>query len=362
MLKRFRVWIGAAAAVALVLSACSVDTADTGSENSSDQTLTVTAFAGPWGELFKSSFIEPFEKDTGVKVNLVPGASADWLTKLRAANGKNPPFDVLAFTPDAARPAAAGSLVAKLDTGKLPRWGELDTVLAEKAGVDGTFYGVPLTTGSTGLMYRKDKVKTAPTDWTDIFNPEYCGHVALPPLTYNPGLEFFSALVTSTGGKLSNPSDVDKAFTQLAKLKGCVSSYPANAGNVQAAIENGDAWVVPYWDGRAFAIEQAGTQVGFTYPSSGAVGALTSYYIASGTTKSDLAYKFLDYLTKPEYQKKFGEGNWYAASNDTISYSPAFEQRIKHGPEVYAKFNWVDYTVATPKLNEWQQRWNAIFT
>ncbi|HUR02076.1 MAG TPA: extracellular solute-binding protein [Nonomuraea sp.] len=352
---------GAGAAIVLALAACGgVDTGG-GSTEAAKQEITVTAFAGAWGELFKKSFVEPFQRDTGVKVNLVYGANAEWLTKLRAAGGKNPPFDVIAFTPDASRPAAAAGLLQPLQTDRLAHWKELDPVLAEKSAHDGKQYGVPLTTGSTGLMYRTDKIKNAPADWSDIFDKQYCGHVALPPLTYNPGLEFFSALVTSQGGKLSDPAAVDKAFTQLAKLKGCVSSFPANAGNAATVMENGDAWIMPFWDGRAFAMAQAGSPIGFAYPKSGPVGALTSYFVAAGTTKSDLATKFLDYLTAAPNQKPFAEGTWYAAGNDTITYSKEFDQRVQHGPEVFRKFTWVDYAVATPKLNEWQQRWNQIF-
>jgi putative spermidine/putrescine transport system substrate-binding protein len=346
----------------LALAACGgLDTGGGATTNAAKQELTVTAFAGAWGELFKKSFVEPFERDTGAKVNLVYGANAEWLTKLRAAGGKNPPFDVIAFTPDASRPAAASGLLQPLQTDRLAHWKELDPVLAEKSAYDGKQYGVPLTTGSTGLLYRTDKIKNAPADWSDIFDKQYCGHVALPPLTYNPGLEFFSALVTSQGGKLSDPAAVDKAFDRLAALKGCVSSFPANAGNAATVMENGDAWIMPFWDGRAFAMAQAGGPIGFTYPKSGPVGALTSYFVAAGTQKSELANKFLDYLTAAPNQKPFAEGTWYAAGNDTITYSKEFEAKVQHGPEVYRKFIWVDYQSATPKLNEWQQRWNQIF-
>ncbi|MEV0617756.1 ABC transporter substrate-binding protein [Nonomuraea sp. NPDC050404] len=358
---------GAGAALMLTLSACGgVDTggtSGTGTQSGSggQQTLTVTAFAGAWGELFKKSFVEPFERDTGAKVNLVYGANAEWLTKLRAAGGNNPPFDVIALTPDASLPAASAGLLQPLDTAKLAHWKELDPVLSGRSAYQSKQYGVPLTTGSTGLLYRTDKIKTPPQDWSDIFDKQYCGHIALPPLTYNPGLEFFSALVTSDGGKLSDPAAVDRAFAKLETLKDCVSSFPANAGNAATVVENGDAWIMPFWDGRAFAMAEAGSPIGFTYPKSGPVGALTSYFVASGTQKGELATKFLDYLTAAQNQKPFAEGTWYAAGNDSIDYSEAFDERVEHGPEVFKKFIWVDYAVATPKLNEWQQRWNQIF-
>ncbi|MFF5568740.1 PotD/PotF family extracellular solute-binding protein [Streptomyces sp. NPDC012623] len=359
----------ASAGTATVLTAvagCGVDTgggssSGSGSSDGKGEQITVTAFAGAWGDLFKKSFVEPFEKDTGIKVNLVYGADSDWVTKLRAAGGRNAPFDVVALTPGSLHQAVGGGLLQPLKTGDLSNWKQLDPVLTQQSTVDGSSYGVPLTTGSNGLLYRTDKIKQAPQDWTDIFDKKYCGHVALPPLTYNAGLEFFSALVSQDGGKLSDPADVDKGFEKLAQLKNCVSSYPADAGSVSTVLQNGDAWIVPFWDGRAFAMEQEGQPIGFTYPASGAVGALTSYYVPKGSTHTAAAYKFLDHLSSAEHQKPFAEGTFYGAGNDTIDYAPDFKAKVKYGEDVYKKFTWVDYKTATPKLNEWQQRWNQIF-
>jgi putative spermidine/putrescine transport system substrate-binding protein len=334
---------------------------DTGEGGSAGGEITVTAFAGPWGELFTSSFVEPFEEETGIEVNVVTGADGEWVTQMRAAGGENPPFDLVALTSETFHQAVTNDLVQPLDPDALAHWSELDPVLVEQSTVDGSSYGAPLTTGSAGLVYRTDLVEDPPQDWEDIFDEQYCGHVALPPLTYNIGLQFFSALVASEGGDLSDPEAVDRAFERLEELKGCVSAYPSDAGNVGTVLQNGDAWIVPFWDGRAIAMEQEGQPIGFTYPESGAVGALTSYYVAEGTQNREDVYAFLDYLTSAEHQKPFAEGTFYGGGNTGIDHSAEFDERISYGTDVYEDFTWVDYGAATPNLNEWQQRWNEIF-
>jgi putative spermidine/putrescine transport system substrate-binding protein len=349
--------------VAAAVDACSVNTGSsaTGSKTSSNESITVTAYSGAWGTDFETAFVKPFEKATGITVNLVYGADADWLTKLNAANGSNPPFDVSAFVSESALTAAEGKLISPLDTGKISSWGQLDSVLVDQSVIGGKPYGIPLTTGSTGLMYRTDKITTPPTDWIDIFDPAYYGHIALPPLTYNTGLEFFSELVKIEGGTLADTAAVDKAFTKLATLKGHVSAFPADAGTIATDLENDDAWIVPFFDGRAFALQAQGQPIGFTYPKPNPVGALTSYYLVEGTTKTAAAYQFLNYVSAAKYQRPFAEATFYGGGNDTIKYSSAFDAKIKHGYSVYKDFSWVDYTVATPNLNSWQQRWSQIF-
>jgi len=367
---RTRVFTAAlTAALTLMAASCSVDTgSDTGasasgaSASGEGRTLTVTAFAGAWSDTFTKAFVVPFEERTGAKVELVPGGSSEWLTKLREANGTNPPYDLMAFTPDITAQAVRANLLEPLDGSKIDGFSDLSTVLVEHAGIDGTTYGLPLTTGSTGLAYRTDKISTPPTDWSDLFDPEYCGHVGLPPLTYNPGLEMLAGLIQENGGSMSDQASVDQAFDQLAQLQGCVSTYPADSGSMQTALQNGDAWIVPWWDGRVFAMAQQGVPVDFVYPASGAVGALTSYYLARGSQNSDLAYEFLNELAKPENQQVFAEGTWYAASNENNTYSSDFADKIRYGNEVYEGFAWVDYDAVVPQLNAWQEKWNELFS
>lgn len=35
------------------------------------------------------------KKETGIKVNIVEGADAEWVSKVEAADGKNVPYDIL---------------------------------------------------------------------------------------------------------------------------------------------------------------------------------------------------------------------------------------------------------------------------
>ncbi len=336
---------------------------DTGPSSgaSAGKTLTVTAFAGAWSDTFTKAFVEPFEKRTGAKVQFVPGGGSEWLTKLRAANGQNPPYDLVALTPDLSGQAARANVLQPLDPNRISNWSELSPVLVEHAGVDGTTFGMPLTTGSTGFAYRKDLIANPPTDWSDLLKPEYCGHVGLPPLTFNPGLEMLAGLAHEQGGSLGDPAANQKALDTLTRLKGCVSTYPADSGAMQTALQNGDAWIVPWWDGRAFAMEQNGAQVGFVYPKSGAVGALTSYYLAKGSANSDLAYEFLSEMSKPENMKVFAQGTWYAAANTTITYDQTFASRVKYGNDVYQGFAWIDYAKVLPQLTGLQEKWNETF-
>ncbi|MBO9569352.1 MAG: extracellular solute-binding protein [Cellulomonas iranensis] len=362
--------IGAVLSVAaLTLTACGAST-DGGTGTSGDatadgdlsgQTLTVAAYAGSWGESFTKAFVEPFEEATGATVELVPGGPAEWLTALRSSSGGEPAYDLVAFTPNVIPSAVAARVVQPLDTDRVADWADLNTTLVAQSNVGDVQYGLPLTVGSTGLAYRTDLVTDPPTDWSDVFRPELCGHVGVSPLTFNTGVEFLAGLVNEAGGSLTDPADVDAAFDRLQDLADCASAFPADGTSVETALANGDAWISAHWDGRAFVQQNQGLPIGYAYPASGSVGALTSFFVTEGTTHEDLAYAFLDYLASPEHQPVFSEGTWYAASNDTNVYPEKFAEQITSGPGAYDDFVWVDYEAITPQLADLQARWQEIF-
>lgn len=354
-------------AAATALTACSsggAPTDSTGTEGGqpfAGQTLHVTAYAGAWQDSFMSSFVEPFEAATGATVDVATGADSDWFTQLRAAGGSNPPLDMTVFTPSVALQASHENLLEPLDTLKLDDYSTESTFLLGTTAVDGTQYGIPLSNGNLGLAYRSDLVPSAPTDWSDLWDPKYCGHVAISPITYAAGLQFLVAIVHADGGDLSNSSDVDAAFDKLAELKSCVSTYPADAASLTLALQNGDAWIAPFYDSRTFTMQDAGDPVDFVYPESGAVAAPTGYYIAKGTPNLDLAYAFMNALTDAENAVKFATATYSASGNTAVEYPDDFAAKVAHTDDQYAAFTSVDYAAAAPSTNDWQTRWSEIF-
>ena len=353
--------VATAVALALALAACSSGEGS-GSGDLAGRTLRVAVYAGSWGESFTRAFVEPFERETGAEVELVPGGPADWLTALRSSKGGTPAYDVVAFTPNVIPSAVSAGVVAPLDTARITDFGQLNTTLVAQSTIGGSQYGLPLTVGATGIAYRTDKITEPPTDWSDLLDPRYCGHVAISPLTFNTGVEFLTGLIHEAGGSIANPADVDAAFARLATIKDCVSAFPADGTSVETGLVNGDAWIAAHWDGRTFVKQNEGQPLGYVYPESGSVGALTSLFIADGSEETDLAYQFLNYVASSRNQPTFSEGTWYAASNDTNAYPAKFSEQVRNGPGAYDGFEWIDYQELTPRLPELQARWQQIFS
>src|SRR5437868_14262256 len=59
------------------------------------KTLVVTGYGGRWSEVMKKALIEPFEKQHGVKIELVTGITTEWVAKLMAGGPDNLLFTVV---------------------------------------------------------------------------------------------------------------------------------------------------------------------------------------------------------------------------------------------------------------------------
>ena len=179
-----------AATLVLGLTACG--SGNKSADNTSakkDEEVTIGVYSGDWKTQIDEAALQDFEKETGIKVNIVEGADAEWVSKVEAADGKNVPYDILVLMPNSIRELNEKGLLENLDSDKVSNIADLyPSLLKEFENEDGTYHAVPFAIGQLGLMYRADLVDTAPTSWSDLWNEEYKGHVAISPLTYTAGL------------------------------------------------------------------------------------------------------------------------------------------------------------------------------
>ncbi|MEC1260148.1 ABC transporter substrate-binding protein [Bacillus swezeyi] len=340
----------------LLLSACG---GGGGQQSKKSDTVVIGVYGGDWEKYIKPS-VEAFEKDTGLKVKVVSGTDSEWYTKLKASNGKNAPYDLLILQPDTIQRAQSADLLEPIDQEKVPNLSDLYRSVQKRFTFDGKQYAAGFSMGQLGIAYRKDLVPQEPKRWTDLWNSSYQGHVAISSPAYSAGLQFLSGLINAQGGLESNQRDMNKAFNSLADLKKNVVAFPDNPGSIQTLLERGDAWVVPFWDGRAFSLQHSGLDLGFAYPEEGAVAAVASWALMKGSPNEENAYKLLNHLISPDVQKDFSDKTYYGMTNKKVKYSDDLKGKVKVGEAYYSNLKWVDYETAAKELGDWTNRWNQV--
>ena len=104
-----------------------------------------------------------------------PASPAKWsvhatneeiMGKLVAAGGKG--YDVVFVSSPFAEALNKLGLTEPIDHAKIPNLANLYPEATELPHDAGNTFSVPYTWGTTGLCYRSDLVKTAPTSWNDL--------------------------------------------------------------------------------------------------------------------------------------------------------------------------------------------------
>jgi putative spermidine/putrescine transport system substrate-binding protein len=84
-----------------------------------EKTITINSFGGSYEQAHRKCVIDPFEKETGAKVNIVTAYSADAFAQLRAQKAA-PQYDVIHFSGGQEVVAAKEGLVSAIEAAKVP--------------------------------------------------------------------------------------------------------------------------------------------------------------------------------------------------------------------------------------------------
>ena len=168
-----------------------------------------------------------------------------------------------------------------------------------------------------------------------------------------PALQFFLALNKIKGGTLENIDPGIEAIKPLAK--GSPVLY-TQADQLLSLFERGEIAIAPWYPDRAGVAMDKGLSLAVAYPKEGAVGILPSVVIPKGTSKLDLAHKFIDQVLSAEGQGCFSERAYIGAVNSKVKLSEKLQKIVPYG-ETLEKAWFIDPEVVAKNLPNWTRRW-----
>jgi len=309
--------------------------------------LVVGSFGGSFADNVKACHVAAFEKATGATVALKLGNSSQFAAAIRAAAG-NSDMDVVFIDNSLAVQIHNEKLSEAIDRAKLAHAGE---VIPNAWGVDNSY--VVAMVSATTLVYNPKVVKTPPTSWLDLFDPQYAGKYAIGDFTGTSGWQFFLALNKTKGGTLDNIDPGIEAIKPLAK--GSAVLY-TQADQIVSLFERGEIVIAAWYPDRAGVAADKGLPIAVAYPKEGAVGILPAVLIPKGTKKLELALKFIDVVLSAEGQKCFSEKAYIGSVNRNVTLSDKVAQIAPTGATL-EKVWFIDPEILSKNLPVWTRRW-----
>lgn len=263
--------------------------------------IVATSYPGSFEEAYRSILLPAFAEKSGAQAVLTPLLGVDQVAKI-AASINNPPYDVVIFD--------EGPLLASLDKDILqpyPETPNLAELPAEFQGEANGGYGPTVTVQIIVLAYNPKKVPP-PTDWLDMWKPEYKGRVGLTGMGSSLGTSYMTEIAKRLGG---SESDYEPAFKKMEELLPSVSSIAPSPGALAALFQTGEVDIAPNYFNNVMLLKEKGVDVDYVIPQNAPVLIRTSMHVVKNTKAPELAAQYIDTAIASAVQQKLLDPPFY---------------------------------------------------
>ncbi|WP_407050844.1 ABC transporter substrate-binding protein [Methyloraptor flagellatus] len=312
--------------------------------------LVFATFTGSWEEAHKAVLVPAFKKMAGdAQIVLDPMLSVDQIAKVNAAKA-NPPIDVMLHDPGPALVAIGQDLVEPYPVDKSAYYKDLISE-AQVATGPAPFFQV------VGLTYNPEAVKTPPTSWADLWNPEYKGRVGITNMNSTLGTGFMVEIAKMHGGSEAN---IDPAFAAIEKLKPNLAAVAANPGALATLFQQGQIDISPGNFNAIQILKAKGVPVEFVAPKEGAIAFKTTIHIVKNSPNKELAFKLIEAALSPEVQAKLMDAPYLIVPTNTKVKMGGEIAKVlaKDTDELKKKFVFQDWKKINENRSAWIEKFN----
>ncbi|MFI5013097.1 MAG: ABC transporter substrate-binding protein [Hyphomicrobiales bacterium] len=317
--------------------------------------LVVTAGGGTWEAALRKAFFEPFERETGIKVVVVPDDRAKLLASVE--RGK-PEADITNFSAGDLTTWQRHDALEKIDYGNFDgeTLANMPDVVKNPYGVGSSFYSIVM-----GFSEREyPETKPRPRNWVEYWDVKTfpgprgmsgCGD----RLISGGGLEF-AMLASGAPRDAIYPIDLDKAFKKLEELKPSVGRWWQSGSEAPQGLIDGELAMSTIFNGRVYNAYKQKAPIGFTWNDS-----LIQYdywIVPKGSPNRENAMRFLAFISKAKpqavYAIEFAAGPINAKAYDFIpedlaKWLPGSPSIVKQ--QIYQNYEWWNTVTGDGKTN-----------
>jgi spermidine/putrescine transport system substrate-binding protein len=264
-----------------------------------------------WSEYMPDEVIRMFQKETGIRVIYTTYDSNELMySKIRLQGGEG--YDLIFPSSYYVDKMAKEGLLAELDHARLSNIGNLNPYLMNQPYDKGNRFSMPYMWGTSLVAYNNKFTQGFEiTSWGDMWRPEFAGRVLLN----NDMREVFQMALMYLGysGNTTEESEIREAYELLTKLVPNVRLF--NSDSPKTPFINEEVYIGLMWSGEIYMAMEANPHVQFVFPKEGAIAWVDCMSIPRGAKNVDNAYKFMDFLLRPEIALMIVEEVGYSTPN-----------------------------------------------
>lgn len=313
------------------------------------KSLVTATFPGTWADSHREHLAPAFTKRTGATVSQSIILGVDQVSRLTAAKGGRPPFDVALLDMPQVGDAVRLGLIQEYPAAKSPNLKGLLPDFQDK-------WGPRVSMQVVGIGYNPDKVKAPPQTWEALWDPKYKGRVGLTALNSQLGIAFLAEINRMNGG---TEDDFGPAFKALRTLLPNVGAVGVNLGAYATLWQQEQIDIAPYNFNFVQTLKAKDVSVALAIPNTGAVGWYTSMHLVANAAEPDLAVQFIDTALDPAVQAAMAKPPYdIIPSNGAVPLPASVTASVAKTYADLARIRSFDWDKINPQRGELIDRFN----
>lgn len=283
-----------------------------------------------WAGYTDDDLLKRFQQVTGIRVIAdVFDSNEAMLARLQASGGGG--YSIIYPSDYMVQQMVELDLLTKLDPSRLVDLEQLFPNFKDPHYDPGNQYSVPVSWGTTGLIYNRDKLSVAPQDWQFMW--QYRNQLTKRITLLNDAREVMGATLRMLGYSYNSTDaqQIKQAYERLRVLKETVASFNSDSWRVQ--ILAGDLLLAMCYSSDANEISLENKDLIYIVPESGSSLWTDTLVIPRTAPNPKAAYAWINFLLQPEVSAQVCERLSFATPNQKAFNS--LPDKIKNNPTLF---------------------------
>jgi spermidine/putrescine transport system substrate-binding protein len=280
-----------------------------------------------WADYLPPSVIQAFEKETGIHVNYAEYDSNETMyAKLKADPTVS--YDVIVPSDYFIDRMRKQNMLQALDKSQLPNIKYLNPALLNRPYDPNNEYSLPYLWGTVGIVVNKKYLSPQQVgSWADLWQPQYQNELMI----LDDMRMVFSMALISLGYSINetNPEHIKRAYLKLKALMPNIKLFNSEA--THSIYIDEDAWLGINFSGDTYRDNRENPNLVYIYPKEGFVIWIDNLAIPKGAPHLENAYKFINFILRPENAAKIALAESYSSPN-LVAMQKFFPANLRNDP------------------------------
>jgi spermidine/putrescine transport system substrate-binding protein len=262
-----------------------------------------------WSEYIPQELVQGYQEQTHVKVNLDTVDSNEAMKSKLIAGGTK--YDIVQPSEYFVEQLIKANQLAPLDMSRIGNFKNILPEFTNQPFDPGNKYTVPYMSGTVGIVYNAEKIKTPIKGFKDVFKPENSGRI----IVVNDNREIVSWAMIVNGIDINDmtPANLEKVKPMLAQWVKLIKKYDSDSPKTDLLQGNVDIGII--WNGEAAKVIAQDKRYKWVVPEEGTHRYIDNLAIPANAENKEAAHEFIDFCLLPENGKLIADAWPYTSPN-----------------------------------------------